>query len=104
MTSTDSMLVGGEPLLDVIRGLQYLRQPKMRPDGMAEYHAELPPEVAAPLFAALMRIDAELLALDADLVSSGAPLPRTPEQRTADALIELSRRVCECLGGSPVAG
>ena len=43
---------------------------------------------------ALMRIEAEFFLEDAELLGTAADKQRTHEQRGADALLELARRVC----------
>ena len=57
---------------------------------MVHVHAE----GLSPAFVrAHMRIEAELLLADADAWATDGYEDRTPEQRAADALVELTRRV-----------
>jgi hypothetical protein len=68
---------------------------KRRPDGGFRISARLDRELADPLLRALIRIEAELLAEDANLIGSSDTALRTPEQRRADALVALGLRVAE---------
>lgn len=94
MMHDEARFVAGESLEAVARALIKLKLGR-EPDGTASFSGSFQPEEGAPLFAALMRIEAELLADDADEVSSGRWNPRTTTQRRADALVELARRVGE---------
>lgn len=64
-------------------------------DGMVHIHAE---GLSPAFMRALMRIEAELLLADADAWATEGFEERTPEQRAADALVELTRRVGEASG------
>ena len=61
-------------------------------DGMMHFRVELPPELGEPLMRALMRVEAEFILADADGLGRGGE-ERTYEQRSCDALVELTRRV-----------
>ncbi|MGW4742996.1 hypothetical protein [Nocardia xishanensis] len=63
------------------------------PDGEYILNGDLPPEVAPPFVRAVMRIEAELLLHDAELVTLDDEEPRTQEQRRADAFVALVMRL-----------
>lgn len=100
MTETQrSQLVCGEPSDAVARALLRFKWRKSR-DGMVHLEGEMDADTAAPLTAALMRAEAELLREDADLISTTAqPDPRTPAQRRADALMLVVRQLAELQRG-----
>jgi hypothetical protein len=87
-------LVAGEPWEEVARALLRLKRTQTS-DGSLQITGVLDREVAAPLVAALMRVEADLLLEDADAVSRGESCRRTQEQRAADALVEVARRLGE---------
>jgi|GEM_PF-1336868 len=89
--------VAGESAHDLIRALRQF-EPTPQNGGMIEITACLERGEAVPLQRALMRIEAELLAEDADRVGiDDKPPPRSSAQRRADALVELVRRLGEAL-------
>lgn len=90
--------VAGERLDDLARALAFLH-PEHRSDGTFSVQATLGPDVAPPLLRALMRIEAELLLHDADVVTAGQGELRTPGQRRADALVALALRVQDAATG-----
>ncbi|QLY30673.1 hypothetical protein [Nocardia huaxiensis] len=87
-----SDLVAGETRADLLRALSYVST-EDAPDGGFIVNGDLPPDVAPPFIRALMRIEAELLLQDAELVNIDHGEPRTPEERRTDALIALLLRV-----------
>ncbi len=86
--------VVGEPVDVLLRAFSDFTW-KLRPDGGFRISAQLDRELADPLVRALMRIEAELLAEDADLIGTSDTALRTPEQRRADALVALGLRVVD---------
>ena len=63
-------------------------------DGMVHASVRLDPELGIPLQRAIMRTEAELLLEDADALSlENSRELRTPDQRRADALIELMKNI-----------
>ncbi|SLI21720.1 Uncharacterised protein [Mycobacteroides abscessus subsp. abscessus] len=68
-------------------------QTESGPDGEYIVHGDLPPEVAPPFIRAVMRVEAELLLRDAELVTVGNEEPRTPEERRTDAFVALLLRI-----------
>ncbi|WP_084524238.1 hypothetical protein [Nocardia inohanensis] len=95
-----SDLVAGERRADLMRALFYVST-EDAPDGGYIVTGDLPPEVAPPFVRAIMRIEAELLLQDAELVTVEEGEPRTPEERRTDALIALLLRVDERSGFHP---
>ncbi|MBF6373541.1 hypothetical protein [Nocardia farcinica] len=91
-TAEDSDLVAGERRIDLLRALSYV-QTESGPDGEYIVHGDLPPEVAPPFIRAVMRVEAELLLRDAELVTVGNEEPRTPEERRTDAFVALLLRI-----------
>ncbi len=95
--SLKTRTIAGEPVDALFRALKRLEL-KERADGRYELSGGWEPEQAneaAPLLAALMRIEAELLLEDADIVAKGGRNSRTPPQRSAAALVELARRLID---------
>ncbi|WP_433198361.1 hypothetical protein ACQP1G_03730 [Nocardia sp. CA-107356] len=88
----DSDLVAGERRADLERALTYVST-ESQPDGSYIINGDLPPHVAPPFIRAIMRVEAELLLNDAELVTVDEGEPRTPEQRRADAFVALILRV-----------
>jgi hypothetical protein len=93
--------VEGEPIELPMRALSGFQLSDQR-DGMVRFSAELPPELGEPLMRALMRVEAECLLADADGLGRGCE-ERTYEQRSCDALVELTRRV-SCRGEAARVG
>jgi hypothetical protein len=89
--------VAGEPVKDLIRALVQSKR-KTLPDGSVSLKLRLEPDVAAPLWRALMRVEAELLLEDADqLRPDNSDELRTEDQRRYDAFVELTRRLGETI-------
>jgi hypothetical protein len=94
-------LVAGERPDLVLRGLQALQRSGHIEEGMdgellERYDLTVSPDdvTMGPFVRALMRVEAELILRDADALACVA-LMRTDEERRADALLLLARRVCE---------
>jgi len=86
----------GEPIEDLLPGLLAIQDAMtLGADGMYRGSFALGPKVGAPLQRALMRVEAELLGEDADLVGCQNFQNRTPGQRAADALVRLVQAVGE---------
>ncbi|WP_431957007.1 hypothetical protein [Nocardia lijiangensis] len=91
-TDTDSDLIAGEHRADLLRALSYVST-ESGPDGEYIVNGDLPPEVAPPFIRAIMRVEAELLLHDAELVTVDNEEPRTPDDRRIDALVALMLRL-----------
>ncbi|GAB2647016.1 hypothetical protein ACWDYH_04625 [Nocardia goodfellowii] len=89
---TDSDLVAGERRSDLLRALSYVST-EHGPDGEYIVNGDLPPEVAPPFIRAIMRVEAELLLHDAELVTVDNEEPRTPDERRTDAFVALVLRI-----------
>ena len=87
-------LVAGESV-DMLRRAFAAFEWKRRPSGWIDVSVHLDRELADPLLRALMRVEAELLAEDADLIGGSDTAPRTADQRRADALVALGRRLAD---------
>jgi hypothetical protein len=86
--------VYGERIGDVLPGLRAFMDAAVYDDrGGFESSVTLAPDVAQPLFRALMRAEAELLLEDAEALGSDSYEERTHEQRGADALVRLAVRM-----------
>lgn len=88
----DADLIAGERRADLLRALSYVST-ETAPDGSYIVNGDLPPEVAPPFIRAIMRVEAELLLHDAELVTVEDGEPRTPEERRTDAFVALVLRV-----------
>ncbi|MGN2635553.1 hypothetical protein ACWEKT_28485 [Nocardia takedensis] len=88
----DSDLVAGERRVDLLRALSYVST-ESGPDGEYIVNGDLPPEVAPPFIRAIMRVEAELLLHDAELVTVECEEPRTPDERRTDAFVALVLRI-----------
>jgi hypothetical protein len=66
-----------------------------RRKGRLKCSVHLEAELAEPFVRALMRVEAELLLQDADLVGKPDTTLRTPEERRADALLALGLRLAD---------
>jgi hypothetical protein len=88
----NSDLVAGERRADLERALSYVST-ESQPDGGYIINGDLPPDVAPPFIRAIMRVEAELLLNDAELVTVEEGEPRSPEERRADAFVALVLRV-----------
>ena len=85
---SQSIKIQGEDFDALAQFFPYFELKRSR-DGMFNISAEaIPNEVAAPFLRALMRREARLLKEDADNVTD-AQVPRTPDQRRADAFVDL---------------
>ncbi|MBH0778214.1 hypothetical protein [Nocardia bovistercoris] len=91
----DSDLVAGERRIDLLRALSYVST-ESGPDGEYIVNGDLPPEVAPPFIRAIMRVEAELLLHDAELVTVDNEEPRTPDERRTDAFVALVLRIDDC--------
>ncbi|MFE3446799.1 hypothetical protein ACFXNW_27530 [Nocardia sp. NPDC059180] len=91
---TDSDLIAGERRDDLLRALSYVATESLD-DGSYIVNGDLPPEVAPPFIRAIMRVEAELLINDAELVTVDDGEPRSPEERRADAFLALALRVTD---------
>lgn len=90
MTNT---LIAGETIEDLARALIQIRPGPPRADGSIRFTAKIPREIYEPFRRAMMRIEAELLAAEADQLSTDdAAVERTDDQRRLDAFEELVRR------------
>ncbi|MFR9750679.1 hypothetical protein ACL02S_06540 [Nocardia sp. 004] len=89
---SDSDLIAGERRVDLLRALSYVST-ESQPDGSYVVNGDLPPDVAPPFIRAIMRVEAELLLHDAELVTVEDGEPRTPEERRTDAFVALVLRV-----------
>ncbi|AVH21871.1 DUF222 domain-containing protein [Nocardia cyriacigeorgica] len=94
----NSDLIAGERRDDLLRALSYVSTESLD-DGSYIVNGDLPPEVAPPFIRAIMRVEAELLINDAELVTVDEGEPRSPEERRADAFLALALRVTDRLQG-----
>jgi hypothetical protein len=86
---TPSLMIAGEELETLLQLFPYLEKAKER-DGMIGITANnVPQEVMVPFLRALMRTEARLLREDADSIYDDGWEKRTPEQRRADAFVDL---------------
>lgn len=91
--------VAGERVDDLARLMTQIQPGSPSPDGSYRFHFQFKNEEWAPLVRALMRIEAELLLHDADLVHPSQLEPRTSDQRRADAFVALALRVQDAVQG-----
>ena len=88
-------LIAGEPIEVLVLALQQFKF-RRKPEGMVHFNVLLERELALPFRRALMRIEAELLLEEADrLRAASHKEQRTPEQRSADALVALAQRIID---------
>lgn len=87
-------LVEGEPL-DLLAEALLQFDLREQPDGTWSVTSLLEPDIGNPFVRALMRVEARLLLEDAELVGTPGAECRTPEQRTADALVILVTSVAQ---------
>lgn len=92
MDGADSDLVAGERRVDLLHALSFVST-ESGPDGEYIVNGDLPPEVAPPFIRAIMRVEAELLLHDAELVTVDNEEPRTPDERRTDAFVALVLRI-----------
>jgi Arc/MetJ-type ribon-helix-helix transcriptional regulator len=82
----DDVIVAGESAVLLVEAFSHIEFGPVR-NGMRRVSGTGEPRLAAPLIRALMRVEAELLVADADLVSEHEHELRTQPQRAADALV-----------------
>ena len=92
------LTVAGERVSDLVRVFPDI-ETEQHEDGGGRVSVQLDVDAGDPFVRALLRIEAELLLRDAD----GTPddLWRAPEERRADAFVELFERLREATAGSP---
>jgi hypothetical protein len=95
MTSDLATTVAGEPVELLVDGLLPLLDTLTEPDehGMCTVDGRLSGESGRAVIRALLRVEADLLRQDADAYVEGAPLPPSPNNRRAHALVELAARI-----------
>lgn len=86
----------GESARAILTAVSTGRLIRETPAGGASFDLTLTPDETGPVFRALMRAEAELLMDDADAFEPPAHL-RTPEQRRADALVNIVTTASESL-------
>lgn len=91
--------VAGERVDDLVRLMTQIQLSTPASDGSYRFHFHFKNGVGAPFVRALLRIEAELLLYDANLVSASQIEPRTPDQRRPDALVALALRVQDAVQG-----
>jgi len=84
--------IGGEPRELLLQAIACLTVTKGRGGG-GILSGKLPQDLAEPFTRALMRIEAELLLNDADVLTATIGEPRTQSERRADALVEMVLRL-----------
>ncbi len=84
--------IGGEPRELLLQAVACLTVTK-GPGGGGILSGKLPQDLAEPFTRALMRIEAELLLNDADVLTATIGEPRTQSERRADALVEMVLRL-----------
>ena len=88
-------LVAGERRDELIAALLEAR---LSPAGEGWVRLNMDVPANCPLIRALMRVEAELILMDADAMSSGRFEPRTSDQRRADAFMALALRAADIPG------
>jgi len=89
--------VAGERLQALVAALIECK-PERIENGSYKVDAELDTATGAPLARALMRVEAEMLLADAEAIRPDlAGGMRTPDQRRADAFLELAHRVHDAI-------
>ena len=91
-------MVAGEPIDVLVKALASFEWRKTA-KGMTRFTSLLDRDLGLPLLRALMRVEAELLAHDADLLGRSEPEIRTTDQRRADALVALVLRIADARAG-----
>lgn len=84
--------IGGESRELLLRAIGCLTMTK-GPGGEGILSGRLPQELAEPFTRALMRIEAELLLNDADVLTATIGEPRTQSERRADAFTAMILRL-----------
>jgi hypothetical protein len=77
--------------------MQHFRFEPADEDGMTNIRAHAPIEELAPLFRALMRVEASMLLRDAEDFPYTEESCRTDDQRRCDALAQISQQLTEVL-------
>jgi hypothetical protein len=95
----NEVVVAGESASLLVEAFSHIEFGPLR-HGMHRVSGTLEPRLAAPFIRALMRVEAEMLLGDADLVSEHEHELRTQPQRAADALVALVLRVHGALGAT----
>jgi hypothetical protein len=85
-------LVAGERRDELIAALLEARLSPAT-GGVVRLNIDLPEN--CPLIRALMRVEAELILMDADAMARGRFAPRTSDQRRADAFMALALRAAD---------
>jgi hypothetical protein len=88
-------LVAGERRDELIAALLEARLSPVA-DGVVRLNMDLPDN--CPLIRALMRVEAELILMDADAMAHGRFEHRTSDQRRADAFMALALRAADVPG------
>jgi len=89
----EDQLVAGEPVHALVEALVQCI-PTQSDNGACHVEGDLDASTGAPLARALMRVEAEMLLRDAEMIgTSTCPPVRKPAQRRADAFVELALRV-----------
>ena len=89
----EDQLLAGEPVRALVKAFVQCI-PTQIDNGAYHVEGDLDASTGAPLARALMRVEAEMLLRDADIVGSSSYTPiRKPAQRRADAFVEVARRV-----------
>ncbi len=89
-------MVFGESARTLLATLSKCRTHEDDVSGMIHFDLRMTPKEAGPVVRALLRAEAELLLDDADTFDPAATT-RTPEQRRADALLEIAAAAAEAL-------
>lgn len=93
-------MLAGEPIDVLVKALASLKWTETDA-GIVRFSALLDRELGHPLQRALMRIEGELLAQDAEQVGKRDSESRTAEQRRADALVALVLRLADARATEP---
>lgn len=94
----ETQTVAGEPIDVLLKALALFKLRKTA-KGMFRVTAHLDRDLGLPFRRALMRVEAELLAHDADLLGRSEAEIRTTDQRRADALVALVLRITDAASG-----
>jgi len=86
-------MLAGEPVDVLVRASFEQLKVRKSASGWVRIDARLDPELGVPLQRSLMRIERELLGHDIDLLRDPDVRVRAPEERRADALVTLVRRL-----------
>jgi hypothetical protein len=94
----DGIDIEGEPVGLLVEALREFEWEPAR-DGMVHARADLEPRLWHPLLRALLRIESELIAEDAEMIGTPGWHLRSYEQRSADALVTLADRMTALVRG-----